>query len=122
MTNPAGRWYAYPCRLHQGKESHVLSLFRTTVIGGNYFTTQGVIMENEQRGDRLIVLLLVGVLALNFPILALFDKPTIWLGIPVLYLYLFISWLIFICLLAAILSKRSRTKSNSGIFQSNKTK
>jgi hypothetical protein len=78
-------------------------------------------MEKEQRSDRLIVLLLAGALAINFPLLALFDKPFMWLGIPILYLYLFVSWLIFICLLAAILSKRSHTKPITRMFQSDKT-
>jgi len=57
-----------------------------------------------------VVLLLVGVLGINYPLLALFDKLTLWFGLPVLYLYLFCFWFVFICLLAWALSGRSRPK------------
>ena len=67
-------------------------------------------IEKERLNDRLIVLLLVGALAINYPLLALFDKFTFWLGLPVLYLYLFCFWFVIICLLAAVLSRPSRRK------------
>jgi uncharacterized membrane protein HdeD (DUF308 family) len=67
-------------------------------------------IEKKRLNDRLIVLLLAGVLAINYPLLALFDKFTFWQEIPVLFLYLFGFWFVFICLLAAVLSRRSRRK------------
>ena len=67
-------------------------------------------MEKERLNDRLIVLLLVGVLGINYPLLALFDKLILWFGLPVLYLDLFCFWFVFICLLAWALCGRSRPK------------
>ena len=67
-------------------------------------------IDKKRLNDRLIVLLLAGALAINYPLLALFDKCTFWLGLPVLYLYLFCFWFVFICLLAWALSRRSRRK------------
>jgi len=67
-------------------------------------------IEKQRLNDRLVVLLLVGVLGINYPLLALFDKLILWFGLPVLYLYLFCFWFAFICLLAWALSGRSRPK------------
>jgi hypothetical protein len=67
-------------------------------------------IEKKLQKDRLVVLFLLGILALNYPLLDLFDKPKSWHGIPVLYLYIFIFWLLFICLLAFTLSNRARSK------------
>lgn len=44
------------------------------------------------RAERLAFLFVVGLLVFNPPILAIFDTPTSVFGIPVLYLYLFLSW------------------------------
>ena len=55
--------------------------------------------------DRLIVLLLLGVLALNYPLLSIFNKQVLWFGIPSLYLYLFLVWALFIGLLACVMER-----------------
>ena len=46
----------------------------------------------EGAGERLALIFLVGVLLLNFPILAIFNQATPIGGIPILYLYLFGVW------------------------------
>ncbi len=46
----------------------------------------------DRRGERLVVLALAGVLALNYPLLELFNDARLVLGIPLLYLYLFLVW------------------------------
>ena len=46
----------------------------------------------DRAGERLGLLFLLGILLLNFPILAIFHQPQTLLGIPVLYLYLFGVW------------------------------
>jgi len=60
----------------------------------------------RRKGEKLIVLLLVGFLALNYPLLSLFSKASIWMGIPVLYLYLFAFWALFIGLMCAVMEAR----------------
>jgi hypothetical protein len=52
-------------------------------------------MEREmtQRSrERLALLFVLGVLLVNFPVLAIFHQATTFWGIPVLYLYLFGVW------------------------------
>jgi hypothetical protein len=44
------------------------------------------------RGERLVGIFLLGWFALNPPILGLFGAPTTILGLPLLYLYLFVTW------------------------------
>ena len=78
-------------------------------------------IEKKRLKDRLIVLLLAGALAINYPLLALFDKFTFWQEIPVLYLYLFGFWFVFICLLAAVLSRGPRRKPASKTPHSGRT-
>jgi hypothetical protein len=43
-------------------------------------------------GERLGLIFVVGVLLINFPLLAIFNRPVTVGGIPLLYLYLFGVW------------------------------
>ncbi|MFQ5995663.1 MAG: hypothetical protein ACE5K1_11285 [Acidiferrobacterales bacterium] len=49
-----------------------------------------------RRIERLIALVLVGLLGLNYPLLSLFSEGGLFFGIPLLYLYLFVFWAVFI--------------------------
>ncbi len=60
---------------------------------------------SKRQGERLIGLLLVGLIVINYPILALFNKTVLWFGIPALYLYLFVFWALFIGIAAAVMEK-----------------
>jgi hypothetical protein len=61
--------------------------------------------ETKQRHVRLIALLIVGLLALNYPLLSLFSRVKLVLGVPLLYLYLFAVWYIFILGVALVLAR-----------------
>ncbi len=58
---------------------------------------------------RLVSLFLLGLLLLNYPLLSLFDAPSIIFGIPLLYGYIFLVWALLIVL--AGLAARSRSRS-----------
>jgi hypothetical protein len=60
----------------------------------------------KRQGERLTGLLLIGLIAINYPLLALFSKSVLWFGIPALYLYLFVFWALFIGLAATVMEKR----------------
>jgi hypothetical protein len=47
----------------------------------------------RERGSKLALLLVVGALVLNFPVLAIFNRSATVAGVPLLYLYLFGVWL-----------------------------
>lgn len=56
----------------------------------------------KRKIQRLLVLFAFGCLALNYPLLALFSKTVLWYGIPLLYLYLFVLWALFIMCIAIL--------------------
>ena len=62
--------------------------------------------------QRLLVLFVLGCLALNYPLLALFSKIALWYGIPVLYLYLFILWFLFIVCIAVITERKKLPRTS----------
>ena len=51
-------------------------------------------------GQRLAALFALGVLLFNYPLVAVFDRPDMVLGIPALYAYLFAAWASLIALAA----------------------
>ncbi|WP_319409980.1 hypothetical protein [uncultured Desulfosarcina sp.] len=58
---------------------------------------------------RLVGIFLLGMLLFNFPLLYLFNRPLLTLGIPLLYLYLFATWSLIIFLMLIISRSRSDT-------------
>lgn len=63
--------------------------------------------KNRRTEERQGALFLLGIILLVPPILLIFNRPERVLGIPALYLYLFLVWAVLIGL-AAALSRRLR--------------
>jgi len=59
--------------------------------------------ETKRKNERLIALFLIGVLALNYPLIALFSKIMVLFSVPVLFLYIFLCWVLFILGVALIM-------------------
>lgn len=68
--------------------------------------------DAKRHNDRLVALLAIGLLALNYPLLSLFSKVRLIFGIPMLYLYIFAVWYVFIGCVALILAKSSPPEKN----------
>jgi hypothetical protein len=51
-----------------------------------------------ERHQRLVAIFLLGVALFLPPLLLVFNRPAMLLGIPVLYLYLFVAWAVLIAL------------------------
>jgi Na+-driven multidrug efflux pump len=66
-------------------------------------------IRDKINGRRLVGLFLLGMLLFNFPLLYLFNRPVLALGIPVLYLYLFAAWSLIIFLMLMVSRSRSDT-------------
>jgi hypothetical protein len=60
-----------------------------------------------KRRDReyIYILFIVGLIGLNYPLMSIFNHLVLPLGIPLLYLYIFLVWLAIIVLLAVIMEK-----------------
>ena len=63
----------------------------------------------KRRRERLVVVAIFGFLALNFPMLSVFNLEQLWFGIPVFYWYLFGIWLGFLIAVALIMERRTRS-------------
>ena len=70
--------------------------------------------RRNQTQQRLIALFGLGALLLIPPMLAVFSKPVRILGIPVLYLYLFLAWAALIGMTAAIVRRIDTAQSSDG--------
>jgi hypothetical protein len=57
------------------------------------------------KGQRLVALCMLGFLTFNYPVLALFNKPLLFLGIPLLYAYIFAAWALLIALMARVVGR-----------------
>jgi type IV secretory pathway VirB3-like protein len=61
-------------------------------------------ITESTRTQRLIGLFLLGYLLFSPPIISLFNRPQMILGIPLLYGYIFAAWVLLIVLVALIVS------------------
>jgi hypothetical protein len=62
-------------------------------------------MRDEDRGKRLIAVFLLGLVLINFPLLAVVEAGQRWFGLPPLLVYLFGAWAALIVLLALIVER-----------------
>ncbi|WP_018992393.1 hypothetical protein [Aromatoleum toluclasticum] len=54
---------------------------------------------------RLAAMFVLGVLLFNYPLLALFNHPTLVAGIPILYVYAFVAWALLVALLMLVIER-----------------
>lgn len=55
--------------------------------------------------ERLVGLFLIGAIGFSPPLLTLFDRPVLVAGIPLLYLFLFVFWIVLIALAAIVVTQ-----------------
>ncbi len=65
-------------------------------------------MPSPLKGQRLAALFLLGVLLFNYPLLQLFARDGMILGLPVLYCYVFSAWAALIGLMALVVEHREQ--------------
>ena len=61
---------------------------------------------SSRKRQQLVGLFLLGCLLFNYPLITLFDRPVLLLGVPLLYAYLFGAWALVIALVAVIAERR----------------
>jgi hypothetical protein len=69
--------------------------------------------SEKKRNERIVVLAIVGMLALNYPWLSLFSRSVLVFGIPLLYLYLFGLWALLILLAGLIIESEKEEKTET---------
>ena len=55
-------------------------------------------MDDRLRSVRLLAVAGLALVLFNYPMLAVFDKPVLVAGVPLLWAYLFIAWALVIAL------------------------
>ena len=61
--------------------------------------------RSDITGQRLVAIVLLGCVLFNYPVLSLFSKPGALFGIPLLYIYIFAVWALFIGLIAWLIER-----------------
>ncbi|EXI67609.1 MAG: hypothetical protein AW08_01871 [Candidatus Accumulibacter adjunctus] len=57
--------------------------------------------------DRLVAAFLAGCVLFNYPLLAVFDRPSEVFDIPLIFAYIFLAWVLVIALMAWAIEARS---------------
>ena len=63
--------------------------------------------RSSLKGQRLVALFLLGCLLLNYPLISLFAGAAQVLGVPLLYVYVFLAWALLIASMAVVIERRS---------------
>ena len=66
--------------------------------------------KDKKKHQQLLALFLLFLLLFNYPIISIANKPVLVAGIPLLYLYLFTTWLLMIVLLAWVIRRHLTQK------------
>ncbi len=71
--------------------------------------------EPSKKSDRMGALFLLGLLLFNPPLLNIFDAgPGVtFIGIPILYLYLFTAWAVLVGLMGLVIERKPKPKSSN---------
>ncbi|MFT4033755.1 MAG: hypothetical protein QM669_15175 [Siphonobacter sp.] len=64
-------------------------------------------MNERVRGQSLLIISSICALVLNYPLISLFNRPVLWLGIPALYWYLFGVWAALVALMCWYWTRRN---------------
>lgn len=53
-------------------------------------------MKNIRERDWWLILVIVGVVVLNYPFISIFNKQAYIFGLPIFFIYLYLGWIISI--------------------------
>ncbi|MGM0943766.1 MAG: hypothetical protein ACQEW9_01205 [Bacteroidota bacterium] len=68
-------------------------------------------MKKSLKQHYLGAIFFLGLFLLNYPVLAIYDIPERWLGIPVMYLFVFGFWSLLITITYLVIRKPDKNKS-----------
>ncbi len=79
---------------------------------------KSVFLRHLRLKESWVIFFVLGVIMMNYPFLHIFNKPIFLWGIPLLYLYLMVGWLVSIFVIflftKAIDSNKDRDKGERG--------
>lgn len=71
------------------------------------------ILRRLQLRESWLIFFILGMMLMTFPILHIFNKPVLLLGVPLLFLYLTAGWIVSIIVIYLfVVASRAKTGSN----------
>jgi hypothetical protein len=64
--------------------------------------------------ETWVIFFILGFIMLNFPFIQVFSTPRRFFGIPALFLYLFLGWMISICVIYLFVKAIDHTDKDKG--------
>lgn len=64
-------------------------------------------MKESKKKQYLLLIFILGLILFNYPVLGMYNVPERWLGIPVLFIMVFFSWMLLIVLTFFVTKKGS---------------
>lgn len=65
--------------------------------------------NNGLRGEKLLWIFCLALLLISYPILTIFNVRVMVWGIPLLYMYIFLAWLLIIVFIFMVIGRRRRS-------------
>ncbi|MFN3315409.1 MAG: hypothetical protein ACK40K_01250 [Raineya sp.] len=57
--------------------------------------------------QKILVVFLMALVLFNFPVLSIFNQPSLWGGVPVAVIYIFIAWFLVIFALWRVFKQKT---------------
>ncbi len=67
---------------------------------------------DKEKARRLTALFLLGGILFSYPVISLFNQRVLFFGIPLLYLYVFVTWIVLILSIALATRQGPRSGGN----------
>jgi hypothetical protein len=67
-------------------------------------------LDRENIRGKVVALFVLGCMLFSYPVLTLFNVPVLLLGVPLLFVYIFLAWLVFIALVFAFAHTHLRSR------------
>lgn len=64
--------------------------------------------KDSGKTGKLIALFVLFLVLMNYPVLSLFNRPVLVGGIPLLFIYIFSTWMLLIILIALTIRKQPK--------------
>ncbi len=64
--------------------------------------------------ETWVIFFVLGIIMMNYPFIHIFDSNELFFGLPPLFLYLFVGWLISICIIFLFIKAIDMRESDKG--------
>ena len=73
---------------------------------------KGVLFRRLRLKESWVIFFVLGIIMMNYPFISIFNKPMMLLGVPLLYLYLQVGWIVSIFVVYLFIKSLSLTSQH----------